>query len=354
MPKVSVIIPVYNVEEYLRQALDSVVNQTLEDLEIICVDDCSTDNSLDILKEYASKDSRFKIYQQKENQGQGVARNIALDMATGEYIMFLDPDDWLDIHACEIAYNKIKKNNNDIVFFNIERYYQNSGRISIDKYRLKPFENFINTKQIKLKEIDIPYIQTCEIWYKIYKKSFIDNNSIKFSEGRFGEDGQFSLMTLAFADTISIIDLPLYHYRIHSNSTIANGLALFNLYLQEKEKNYNYLLKLNNKNLLNAFVPYYIRSVLYFYTKFSKESRHKRKYFYNEMRRIFIKLNAQYDLLKYEEHFAYRDVIKIIKYDYKIIKLIKFVQKIFSIKNIRNKKVITIFGIKITIKRGKK
>ena len=92
MPKVSVIIPVYNVEKYLKQCLDSVVNQTLKDIEIICVNDGSTDNSLEILEEYAQKDNRIIIISQ-ENQGQSVARNIALEKATGEYVGFVDSDD---------------------------------------------------------------------------------------------------------------------------------------------------------------------------------------------------------------------------------------------------------------------
>ena len=115
MPKVSVIIPVYNVEKYLHQCLDSVANQTLKDIEIICVNDCSKDNSLDILNEYAKKDSRIKIINFEENKGPGVARNAALDIAQGEYIMFLDPDDWYELNACETAYNQIVENNNDIV-----------------------------------------------------------------------------------------------------------------------------------------------------------------------------------------------------------------------------------------------
>ena len=110
MTKVSIIIPVYNRENYLPKALDSAVNQTLKDIEIICIDDCSTDNSLGILKEYASKDNRIIVLEQKENQGQGVARNRALDIAKGEYIMCLDSDDWLELNACELAYNQISKN----------------------------------------------------------------------------------------------------------------------------------------------------------------------------------------------------------------------------------------------------
>ena len=96
MPKVSVIIPIYNTEKYLRKCLDSVCNQTLSDIEIICVNDCSTDNSLEILEEYASKDNRIKLIDFKENKGAAVARNAGIDEAKGEYIGFVDSDDFVD------------------------------------------------------------------------------------------------------------------------------------------------------------------------------------------------------------------------------------------------------------------
>ena len=96
MNKVSIIMPIYNVEKYIKQSLDSVVNQTLKDIEIICVNDCTPDKSFEIVKEYAVRDSRFVLIENETNQGQGVARNRALDIATGEYIMFLDPDDWYE------------------------------------------------------------------------------------------------------------------------------------------------------------------------------------------------------------------------------------------------------------------
>ena len=144
MPKVSVIIPVYNVEKYLRQCLDSVVNQTLEDIEIICVNDCSPDNSLSILKEYANKDNRIKIIDLKENVGPGIAKNKALDIANGEYIMLLDPDDWYEPDACKLAYNQIKKNNNDWVTFGYNKYFEATDTYKEQTDRIAPFLKFKN------------------------------------------------------------------------------------------------------------------------------------------------------------------------------------------------------------------
>ncbi len=123
IPKVSIIIPVYNVEKYLKECLNSVVNQTLKEIEIICVDDGSTDNSLSILEEYAKKDNRINLLKQ-ENSGAGAARNKGLDSARGEYIYFLDSDDFLELNAIEILYNQIAKNQADICFFKFYKYNQ--------------------------------------------------------------------------------------------------------------------------------------------------------------------------------------------------------------------------------------
>ena len=119
-PKVSVIIPVYNVEQYLRECLDSVVNQTLKDIEIICVNDGSTDNSLVILEEYAAKDERIKIVN-KENGGLSSARNCAIPLARGEYIGFVDSDDWIDLDFYEKLYNTAKKYKAEIACANLYR-----------------------------------------------------------------------------------------------------------------------------------------------------------------------------------------------------------------------------------------
>ena len=101
MPNLSIITPIYNTQKYLNRCLDSLINQTLKDIEIICINDCSTDNSLEILKEYQNKDKRIKIINLKENKKQGYARNIALNEANGEYIGFIDSDDWIDLNYFE-------------------------------------------------------------------------------------------------------------------------------------------------------------------------------------------------------------------------------------------------------------
>ena len=116
MPQISVVVPVYNVEKYLRECLDSLANQTFEDFEVICVNDGSDDSSLSILEEYASEDERFKIVSQ-ENKGLSGARNTGMNYIKGRYLLFLDSDDWLELNALELLYNHANALNSEMVIF---------------------------------------------------------------------------------------------------------------------------------------------------------------------------------------------------------------------------------------------
>ena len=329
--KVSVVVPVYNVEQYFGACLDSLINQTLQDIEIVCINDCSTDNSLSILKEYAQKDNRIKIINQEVNQGQGVGRNIAIEAATGEYIMFCDPDDWFELCACEDAYRQIKNNNNDIVFFNVYNYSENKDYGKIDSRRLSRFWGYTNEKNLRLKDIEKPFIVTGEIWYKIYKTSFLKENNIKFSNGKFGEDGQFTIGALLKADTVSVLNKVLYNYRVarQDSSSGANDIGKFELYLNEKRSNYQMIMESeDNSWILSSFIPYYIDSVLHYYKKF----RHQHRKFedkvklYNLAQSVFKQLDADHDLSEHLGPKRFKGIKHFIKYSYiqsKFVKLFK-------------------------------
>lgn len=141
--KFSIIVPVYNVEKFLRESLDSIVAQTLKDFEVICVNDGSTDNSLEILKEYANNDSRIKVISQ-ENQGQGVARNNAIDIAQGKYLLFVDPDDFIESNTLEVLYNKFHETDVDIIQFDYATCKEDGThkRVETFKKRLKKYFNY--------------------------------------------------------------------------------------------------------------------------------------------------------------------------------------------------------------------
>ena len=159
-PKISVIIPVYNVEKYLSECLDSIVNQTLKDIEIICVNDGSTDNSLSILQEYASKDKRIKIID-KENEGQGYARKVGLDIVSGEYILFCDSDDKYFLNnVFEKLYFEMDKNKSDLMIF---RFIRGNNKESFKLESDKPIKTSV-----------FIFALSFAPWFKIYKKSFLD------------------------------------------------------------------------------------------------------------------------------------------------------------------------------------
>lgn len=213
MTKLSIIVPVYNVEKYLQKCLESLIKQTLKDIEIICVNDGSMDNSLAILKEFASKDSRIKII---DNQHQGVAktRNTGIEQTTGEYIGFVDSDDYIDIDFFEKLYNSATKSNSDIAIASILKH--------------KKFFNIYNAKYTK-EETAITIqdkIKLCEdkkhfffyAWNKIYHSGFIKENNIKFSEGQIYEDVMFAIKALYYSNKIISVYGTKYHYIEHENS----------------------------------------------------------------------------------------------------------------------------------------
>ena len=220
--KISVIIPVYNVEEYLEQCLDSVINQPLEDIEVICINDGSTDNSLEILEEYAKKDYRIKIIN-KKNEGIGVARNIGIDHAKGKYIIFLDSDDWLKNNAFKNLYDIIILDNIDILIFKILPYDENSDKFfKRDDYELLGLENLFKEDFVTYKDIKEDIFNISVVAYnKIYKKSFLDKHNLKFPERLIFEDNPFFFDAIINAKKIKFNNEYYLYRRFRDNSVIS-------------------------------------------------------------------------------------------------------------------------------------
>ena len=241
--KVSVIVPVYNAEKYLKKCLQSLVEQTLSDIEIICINDGSTDNSLSIIEQFAKSDSRIKIIT-TQNRGQSQARNKGLEIAKGEYTGFLDSDDYADTTMFEKLYTAAKQNDSDVVMCGVYILNEKTGAItSNDPYfGLKIFEEqkdmgvFFNGV-FSYEQCRDFLFRICVVpWNKLIKTDFLKKNSIKFAEGLSFEDNIFSLELLLNAGRISLVNEPLPYYRFGSVHSLTYGindyskLDLFNVF----------------------------------------------------------------------------------------------------------------------------
>ena len=213
MVKVSVIIPVYNNEKYLKECLESICNQTLSDIEIICVNDGSEDGSLKIIEEYKKKDDRIILINQ-DNLGVSAARNNGLKIATGEYIGFVDSDDYVDEDYYEKLYNAAKQNDFDIAVAGIIRFKDNKKKCVLQ------FDNKQTVTNINKK------MQLCKIPYlsysvnKIYKKDALTENNLYFKEGVYYEDVRFTIRAIYFLKNLVTVPDTYYNYRKNPNSIV--------------------------------------------------------------------------------------------------------------------------------------
>lgn len=225
MVKVSVVIPVYNGEAYLHQCLDSVCVQTLEEIEIICVDDGSTDGSWQILKEYEEKDSRFRLFQQ-EHQYPPAARNNGLEQAQGEYVIFWDCDDFFEPRALEHLYLRAEETEADICVCKNDLYYSKDGK----RY---PDGTSLNLKRIPeggtFNRLTNPdhILRFCNgaVWNKLFRRSFLVENNLSFSDFRMMEDQVFLYVALCLASKIAIVKKVLIHYRWNNPKSMVGSQA---------------------------------------------------------------------------------------------------------------------------------
>lgn len=213
MHKVSVIIPVYNGELYLRECLDSVCAQTLRDIEIICVDDGSTDSSCEIIQSYMDKDSRISLLHQK-NQFAGIARNNGLEHADGEYVAFWDCDDTFEPDALECMYNRAKEVDADICQCGILDL-DNRRKVKAPRISNKLRRNILQ-KEWFSRRTDEDCILECVdvgVWSKLFRRAFLDRIGLRFTDHRYAEDVWFTWVAACSAERITSVDKPLVCYR---------------------------------------------------------------------------------------------------------------------------------------------
>lgn len=217
--KFSVIIPVYNVEYYLKACLDSVLNQTFEDWEAICVNDGSTDNSATILEEYSHKDGRFKVVNQP-NGGLSAARNTGLKAAAGEYVLFLDSDDWIEDNALEILSNDL--DDEDMLCFSGRRYYEHEGLYhEADLLKERSYVSGMDYyNENALQSRDFAFV--CVV-LRAYRRTFLIENCLWFKEGIYHEDNLFTPIACYYAKKVRQVSDCLYDYRVRANSITTTG-----------------------------------------------------------------------------------------------------------------------------------
>ena len=237
MPLVSVLVPVYNVEKYLPECLDSLMNQTLKDIELICVNDGSTDGSSAILEKYGKIDERLKIIS-KENSGYGHTMNIAVQEAKGEYIGIVESDDFVDSRMFEDLYHIARENKADLVKSNYWEYRNGESKF-VKSLEDGPYE------EIFIPRFDLiqSFIYRPSIWSAIYNREFILNNNIFFNEtpGASYQDTSFNFKVFACAERAVFVDKAYVHYRQDNESSSVNAPGKVYCVVDEYKKSEEFL-----------------------------------------------------------------------------------------------------------------
>lgn len=321
--KVSVIIPVYNTSIYLDKCLGSLINQTLKEIEIICINDGSTDNSLEILQKYAQDDKRIIIINQ-QNQGQSAARNAGLNAASGEYIGFIDSDDWADDTMFEKLYQGAKSYDSDISMCSINVFDEKTGKFDTnDPYMtLNLFPKSFKSKAFNYQDcLDFLFRICVTPWNKIYKNSWIQEKNLKFQEGINFEDMIFAVETLIKSEKISLVDEPLVIYRKASQTSYSVG----NYKLDYKKMDFftifehiERILKENSVyDSLKDYFNFYMRNnLIYWYEKI--ENKEVKKRYYKKLTKIYPDFKF-YNLVLWAKKNKLKRTIKSLAKDRKIV-----------------------------------
>lgn len=287
MPKVSIIVPIYNVEQYLAKCIESLLVQSLKDIEIILVDDGAIDKSPDICNEYALKDNRIRVIH-KQNGGLSDARNVGIEVAQGEYIAFLDSDDWIEPRCYEFLYNHAIKQDADIAQCDYIEAYTEEVKIQLPNIIKE--STYTSVEALKLFYGE-EYVKTVVVWNKIYRRKLFEH--IRFPKGKIHEDEFTTYKVIHKANKLVSSNVPMVYYRQREGSIMAQGFNEKRLYVLEawKEKRdyfkqyaLNELVQRTECNLCGTLKSFYVQ------TKHSNLSNKKEilKGLKRDMRRDYI------------------------------------------------------------------
>ncbi|MBO5177000.1 MAG: glycosyltransferase [Lachnospiraceae bacterium] len=241
---VSVIIPVYNVEKYIEQCLDSVLNQKMKNIEVICIDDCSTDNSFAILKKYEERDSRVKVIRNSINRSAGASRNTGIEMASGKYIHFLDSDDWVEEEIYQKAYGCIEESGADVCIFLCNKYDNVS-----DELASPVWFPYMTGTTMKFEENYRHFFNTAVVpWNKLFRAEFIKQKNIRFDEITCANDRTFYFSSITQAEKITFLKEHLINYRVNNAESLVG---------QARRKHYDCHFEsfYNSRSLFNDVAP---------------------------------------------------------------------------------------------------
>jgi glycosyltransferase involved in cell wall biosynthesis len=328
--KVSIIIPVYNAECFLERCLDSVLSQTLSDIEVICIDDCSTDNSFKILNKYVQKDSRVKCFRNEKNIGQGLTRNIGLGIARGEYVAFVDCDDWIESDMYDVLYSKTNIQKYDLICCNLIYDFPTG----ISEAPKMPKTELITLKFL-IEEAIAPKIRLfspnspCD---KIYRRAYLEKLNLRFESERvfMYEDKFFNLAFLVSNPSFCFVPTVFYHYVIRYGSTMTSYRKEFkNRYFVMNNKIKNLFLENNfiteelelrfRQSLFEITFSFCLNALVY-----NKSFKGKLSEFWSLINDKRISVNTKY--------FSYKDIPVSSSKMNKLVKLICF----FTLKYLRS------------------
>lgn len=262
--KVSVIIPVYNTEKYVREAVESIMHQTIQELEIIIINDGSTDNSLELVKELATKDNRILIYSQT-NQGLSMARNAGISYACGKYIYFMDSDDILECDALELCYRKCEKEELDFVFFDALSFFEaNINNIPVLNYKRTHIlldKVYTGPDAMKIQLQNKAF--TSSVCLNVIKRTFLEKQKLLFYPNIVHEDQLFTTLLYLNAKKTSCIKRSFFNRRIRINSIMTNHFSIRNLngYFTVTREIINFKQQTSDKNI-RTIIDIYLSQML--------------------------------------------------------------------------------------------
>ena len=354
MTVISIIMPVYNTERYLQKCLESVINQTFKDIELLCVNDGSTDRSKSILEEYAAKDSRIKILEQKHS-GPATTRNLGLKNASGEYLMFLDSDDYYEPDMCKEMLECLISQNVDVVIcdcnmIECQNHARSEGDMLYHRMNL-PGKSIVGCNNIN----GVNRI----LWNKIFKKKICDDYSISFPDGYEHDDASFVFQYLVAADNIFGLEKKLYNYVLRESSIMYNVKQKINFNSKNDawhsiKHTLDFLRKHNKfKEYLTPFHKLFIEETLWTWSYLDKSEK-------LTAASIIMNIFTDSDLELLKQCTSHPDFYQTIRNKNKeqLIDIISsnttFAEKIFSIKHsLTNHTIVRLIGFKLSINNQK-